>query len=145
MEILDDTKLYESSLRINQSIKVALDSITKWAKFISIVGYIGLAAMVMAGLAIILSSCSSNYGASPVLAVGLVYVVMAALYFFPVHSLFKFAINMRTALRSDNQDKFNAGFINLASNFKFVGKMTIVILSIYGLIFIFGILERAIN
>ena len=143
METLDDTQLNERHLQVSQSVRVALDSMTYWAKFLAIVGYIGLGLMVLGGLGMIFGSFDAYYGSGSILAMGLVYLVMAAIYFFPVHSLFKFAINMRAALTSNNQGKINAGFLNVASNFRFVGIMTIVVLSLYGLLFIVGLVASA--
>ena len=60
--------------------------------------------------------------------------------FFPCLSLFRFATKMQLALRTNDQETLNVSFENLKSCFKFMGIFTLIILAIYGLIFIFAML-----
>jgi hypothetical protein len=50
---------------------------------------------------------------------------------------------MKAALLADDQDTLNTSFQNLKKTFRFVGIVTIVVLSIYLLIFILGIAAAA--
>jgi hypothetical protein len=67
------------------------------------------------------------------------YLVFAALYFFPCLYLFKFASQMQDALRNHEQAKLQGSFKNLKSLFRFVGILTIIILAFY-ILLVIGIL-----
>jgi hypothetical protein len=73
-------------------------------------------------------------------AFGFIYVVIAAFYFFPVYYLHQFSIRIRRGLASQGLEDVTAGFQNLKSLFKFMGILTIVILSIYALIIVIAII-----
>ena len=70
---------------------------------------------------------------------GFVYVILALVYFFPILYLFRFAKKMKDSLRTNDNSELTAAFSNLKSHYKFVGIFTIVILSLYLLIFIIAI------
>ena len=62
---------------------------------------------------------------------GLIYVLIGLLYFFPVFYLFKFSSKVRTALATKNTQELDAAFENLKSHYKFIGILMIITLSIY--------------
>jgi hypothetical protein len=67
-------------------------------------------------------------------AFGLIYIALAAFYFFPAYYLHQFSIKIKQGLSCESLQDVAAGFQNLKSLFKFMGIFTIVILSIYGVI-----------
>ena len=125
----------ENNLVVSQSVREALDKMVYWAKFLAIIGYIGIGLMVFAAIAMI----GLEDWETKLFLVSFLYIGFAALYYFPVHYLYVFSINARRALNSNTQIDLDLGLSNLASNFKFVGVMTLVVLSIYALVFIIGI------
>jgi Family of unknown function (DUF5362) len=138
----------ESSLfgfAIDQSAKAHLAEAAKWAKFLAIVGF------VMCGLLVILSffigtvfssmGSYSDYESSGLgVFVTVLYLGIGVLYFFPCLFLFRFAINMTAALNANDQLTLNRAFQNLKIMFRFVGILTIIVLSLYILAFVFGML-----
>jgi len=62
---------------------------------------------------------------------GLMYVLIGLLYFFPVYYLFKFSSKVRTALMTKNTQELETAFENLKSHYKFIGILMIITLSIY--------------
>ena len=138
------------SLNIDSYSRQYLFEAARWAKFLSIVGFIICGLIALAGIfaGSMLSSFSSRYGGGNDMGMmrsfgGLAivfYLLVAVLYFFPCLYLYRFSNRMRTALASESQSELNASFENLKSLFKFVGIMTIIILSIYVLIFLFAAL-----
>lgn len=131
---------------LNSEIKSYLAETAKWGYFLSIVGFIGIGFMVLAGLFM-----GSFLGSLGMGAMGMVnpaiftvmYLVLAALYFFPVLYLFKFSTKMKVALRSDNEAELTTSFQNLKSLYKFMGILTAIILGLYALIFVFGMISGA--
>ena len=128
----------QNNLEVSESVRASLDTMVYWSKFLAIVGYIGIGLILLAVVAIIFTSVSfGSYGSERMIAV--IYLVMAVIYYFPVNYLYKFATITRHALTSDSQTSLEFGLSNLASSFKFMGVLTLVILSLYALIFLFAI------
>ncbi len=105
-----------------------------WAKFLSIVGFIGIGLMTISALTVIGFTNGNQMG----ITIASIYICFAILYFFPINHLYVFATKTRKALNSHNQNDLDLGLSALASNFKFIGILTVIIVSIYGLIFILG-------
>lgn len=122
----------------------------KWAKFLSILGFIGIGFMVVGGLLFgtfmgsmgkMMESTPSNGAmalSGTVMAV--IYVLIAAVYFFPILYLYRFSTRTKEALVSGNSQGLSIGIENLKKHYKFVGILAVIILSLYALIFIFTIL-----
>jgi hypothetical protein len=72
-------------------------------------------------------------------SITLVYVLIGLLYFFPCLYLFNFSSKMQIALRNNDQELLNQSFKNLKSCFKFIGILTIIVISIYLLVIIVSI------
>jgi len=122
-----------------------LNEIRKWSKFLSILGFIFIGLMLIASvfMTAFFSNAMENQealGGSSISSVslGVAYVIMAILYFFPVFYLFKFSINIKSALYHDSHTTMEEAFKYLKSHFKFIGILTIVIIAVYTLIFTFG-------
>jgi len=124
-------------LQIDHEISSHLSETAKWAKFLSIVGFVFCGLMVvfalLAGTMASLNPLGGTMGAGGFMQIVLL-IAMVALYFFPCLFLFNFARKMQLALRNNDQINLNDSFRNLKLNFKYVGILTIVILSIYAIV-----------
>lgn len=142
MDNLDSNVQVDNSLFNNREINDYLLETAKWGKFLAIMGYIGMGFMIIAGIFMMvgLSLLKGFSGeVAPTSIIGLVYFVIAALYFFPVTYLYRFSTQIKEALYLKNEQSLTYGFQNLKSLFKFMGIFTIVILSIYVLAIIIAI------
>jgi len=126
--------LNNESLIMTKDTLGSLDRIIYWAKFLSILGFIGVAFMLIGALSIALVGISIM--GSEVAGISVVYLVFAAIYFMPMYYLFKFATHARQGLTHKSQYETDQGLIYLAAHYKFIGIMAIVLLSLYVLIFI---------
>lgn len=132
----------------------------RWAKFIAIIGFIGvgfllLAAMfigpIMSGLNDINQELNDGFSESATLTgisstiLAVVYGIMAVIYFFPVYYLFLFSNGIVTAYRKNDEERLNASFLSLKNHYKFIGILLLVLLSFYVLIFIIAIIGAAIG
>jgi amino acid transporter len=72
-----------------------------------------------------------------------IYVLLAALWFFPCLYLFRFATNMQHALNNNEQDKLITSFQNLKSHYRFIGILIIIMLAFYAIAIIGGIIAAA--
>lgn len=125
-----------------------LKETAKWTKFLAIVGYISVGFIVLAAFALIGmgSMLDSGYlGALQGGFVGVIYLLMALLYFFPVHYLFQFSSRMKKALDQGDEVTLGAGFDYLKKHYKFIGVLTIIMLSCYALMFIFAIMAGMVS
>lgn len=118
----------------------------KWCKFMSIVGFVGVGLMILVAVSMFIgfnaleSMSETSKFPFPTSLISVVYLIFAALYFFPVYYLYQYATKTSLALQSRNQQLLTDGLENLKSHHKFLGIFTLIIVSIYGLIFVGAIL-----
>lgn len=137
-------------MKLNESAKDFLKETAKWAYFLSILGYIGIGFIILAALfAGTLFSAMGKMnpamgmmGSSFGMAMAVVYLLIAALYFFPVYYLNKFASNAKAALNTNDSETLTTSFRYLKSHYKFIGIMTLVVFSLYLLMFVGMIIGR---
>jgi uncharacterized membrane protein len=140
-----ESNLFE--LQIDHEVSSHLRETAKWAKFLSIVGFVFIGILLVfvlfAGTMISSYSYSSPIGAA-LGSGGFMQIVllfaMLALYFFPCLFMFQFANKMLRALRNNDQYTLVASFRQLKLCYKYVGILTLIILSIYVLIIVGSIL-----
>ena len=131
-------------LTLNNRSKGFLKEITKWAYFLSIIGFIGLGLMlILAAFSGVMFNNLPNAQVMPFdmgLFMSILYVVMALIYFFPIYYLFKFSTKMKIALSNKSDTSLSDALEMLKSHYKFIGILTIVIMSLYALIFVFSLI-----
>lgn len=124
-----------------------LREIKKWAFFLSILGFIGAGFLFLAGvmMSVIFSVIDifadipdkPNF---PFGLIGLLYVALAVVYFFPAYYLYKFTKETGEALIVGDQNHLASAFRFLKKHFKFIGIMAIVMIALYVLIIIVAII-----
>ncbi|WP_339917502.1 DUF5362 family protein [Yeosuana marina] len=142
---MEEKSVFESfELEVKDEIKGYLSEISKWSYFLSIMGFIGVGLMVLAGIFIgffsglnnLAGSSNTLYNLGYSMGIGLFYIVLALIYLFPVIYLFRFSKRVKSALKLNSNEDFRIAFLNLKSHYKFMGIFVIVIISIYVLILI---------
>ena len=154
MEQNQDSTLFEMSL--DQTGRAHLTEAAKWAKFLSIMGFIGCGLIVLIGVFFgsLFNTLSgelnrnSPYGDMPTSGgfgafAAIMYIVIALIYFFPCLFLFRFATKMKTALAANDQETLNNSFQNLKATFRFIGILTLIGLCFWVLALIIGLLGAA--
>lgn len=143
------------SLTIDPVIKSHLSETAKWGKFLAILGFVVCGLIIIVGLffGTIFSSLMSrspevsyegNISSGSVGAMAaIIYIIIAVVYFFPCLFLYRFSTKMKTALNGNEQTDLTLSFQNLKSLFRYVGVITVILLAIYLLIFLFAILGVA--
>lgn len=139
-------------LQLDQQASSYLGEAARWARFLSILGFIMCVILVLAavfmGSFLAGSIGNTNLGSASLFGgtfVSTLYILVALLYFFPCLYLFHFGTKMRTALRNNDQEALSGAFKNLKSCFKFFGILSIIVLVLYALALIAGILGAAIG
>lgn len=142
---MEENSVIESfEMKLNVSAKDFLKETAKWAYFLSIIGYIGIAFLVIIALfagTLFAAMAKINpavgmMGASFGIMITVIYLIIAAIYFFPVYYLNKFASNAKLALKNNDSETLATSFGYLKSHYKFIGIMTVIIFSLYLLIFV---------
>ncbi len=142
MENLTTPPTTESLLVIDESNKAFLIESSKWGKFLAIVGYVfmGLLALMglffMIGMSVMKSLTDIPFNPG---FFGIIYIIMAIIYYFPVTYLYNFSNKIKQGIMNLNQQAMTDGFGNLKSMFKFMGILTIVMLSIYALVLVIAV------
>ena len=143
-------------LSIDPTAKAHLSETAKWARFLAIVGMVFMSLVVLAIVlfAVFFSTMSnsidqSSGGASVFFSSGLgiglafFYIILLGIWFLPLLFLLRFANNMKRALAGDDQQALNRSFQQLKVCYRYIGIITIIILSLYAIAFLFGILGAA--
>lgn len=124
---------FGKDLQLTSTAKSYLLEATKWARLIAIVGFVFVGLFVVIALIIGVSMGST---AIPGLGVGggvfsVIYILLAALYFFPLLYLFRFANKTRYALERQDSSELEVGIENLKANLKFIGILLLAIIGFY--------------
>lgn len=153
MDTLDDNFINESDSGISLSpggIR-ALTEAGKWARFIAIVAFVGLGLMVIGGIVMsaMMGQMSGEFESAGMggmgAFMGVIYIVIALLYFLPVLYLYRFATKVINGIRSSSNHEVNDGLAQLKSHYKFIGILMLVMLGFYAIVIVFAGLGGAAN
>jgi len=138
----------EVKLVVTEEMRSYIYEISKWARFLSIIGFI-LSAFLIIGSFGIGAALTANpsmvaqlgplAGAGAV-GVTIVYLVLALMYFYPSLLLFRFSNKGKQGVLYGDQESLDDAMMNMKSLFKFWGIFTIVIMICY---FLFMLLYAA--
>jgi hypothetical protein len=142
MENIENNVQDETSNISKNEINGYLLETSKWGKFLAIVGYVVMGILILVAIFMMLGFSKLNNlpGVKfPIGVLGFIYIIVGVIYYFPVTYLYRFSVQIKQGLNSKDMNTITSGYQNLKSLFKFMGILTIVILSIYGLILLIAI------
>lgn len=135
----------EKDLQLLEESKQYVESTGKWMKFFAILGCIGvgflvLAALMMAsvGSYIPLDEDFGAFGRIFMRMFGIIYLVIAAVYIYPIIYLFRASAAARLAAESNDNVQVTEFLKNNKSYWKYCGILTIVMFCVY-ILLILGI------
>jgi hypothetical protein len=139
------------SLSIDPSSKEHLNEAARWARFIAIVGFVFLGFLVLAGILFSMTLSRLDTSGDPAFRTGglgammgtgtaILYIILAAVYFFPLLYLLRFANAAQAALASNEQELLVQSFLNLKRFLRYVGILTIIALAFMAFSVIFSLL-----
>ncbi len=142
METNEPNKTESSVFFTNDELNSHLRETAKWGKLLAIVGFVGLGFIAIIALVFISGITTSLGGNTAGLPqwMGILYLVMGALYYFPINYLYNFSKSLKNGFELNDEELVLSAFSNLKSLFKFMGITTLIILSLYALIIVFGVL-----
>ena len=132
------------NLVIDWRSKEFLKETAKWTKFLAILGFVGIGLMVLGSLVMLFapSSLMSNgdfpFGGK--IFMMLLYLAFAVLYYFPISYLYQFSENTKKAIENNDNNAIRDAFEFLKSHYKFMGILTIILLSFYAIIIFIGLI-----
>lgn len=132
----------EHKMHLTDEAQYYIQIIAKWGNFLSIVGFICCGFLLLLGSFIskfmsAASAMSGNpYSSGMGSVVTVMYALIAIVYFFPTLYLFQFSSKAKKAILFANSAELAEAFGKLKSCFKFIGIVTIIMLSFYALFFI---------
>jgi len=109
-----------------------LETIRKWAFFLSIIGFIVIGLMLI--VAIITATVSipfSGFQSGGGIAATVLFIILTVIYFFPVFFLFKFASISKLALEQKDSNRMEEALRYHKMLFRFLGIIAIIFLCIY--------------
>ena len=121
------------NLRITENIQNNLLTATKWLKFMTILGTVGVALFFIIGIVLLFIP---TYDGVPGALYGVIYMLLTLLYFYPIKRSFDLIKNTREAMGNASQMGLEQAAANVKSILKYFGILSIVCLSIYALILI---------
>ncbi|MBN1396795.1 MAG: hypothetical protein JXA06_02075 [Bacteroidetes bacterium] len=129
-----ENDIQQKNLQVTPESISHLVSIRKWALFLSIMGFIGSAFMVLGGFFMGAMSRAFDHsefgGTFSSIFIMVLYVGLGILYFFPSLFLFKFSSYLKSAIETCLDSKLTEALGSLRSFFTFTGVMTIIMIVI---------------
>lgn len=132
------------NLIIDWRSKEFLKETAKWTKFLAILGFVGIGLMVLVSLVMLFapSSLMSNgdfpFGGK--IFMMLLYLAFAVLYYFPISYLYQFSEKTKKAIENNDNNAIRDAFEFLKSHYKFMGILTIILLSFYAIMIFIGLI-----
>ncbi len=148
MEDSNFTEPEEPGLEINDRMLHYLDVVRKWAMFLSIIGFILIGFLVFAGFSM---GLFMQYADQPLVTgvpsmlIGLIYLVFAIIYFFPVLYLYRFAKSAKIGIEHRDIEWIEDAFKNLKTHYLLFGVFTIVGICFYFLAMFFVVVSMMVG
>jgi len=136
--IAKDSSSPPDSFTISEAMLQSLQQTKPWAKFLSILGFITIFFIVIAGIVnmFTFSNIKTDSSPLPFFLLGTMNILMGLLYFFPSLFLFRFASSIDRLLNGGGPREMEEALSNQRSFWKFIGILTLVFfaLAVIGII-----------
>lgn len=109
-----------------------------WVLFLSILGFIACGLMALGGLVIVLVGSFTSRSGLPAF-LGLIYIPLAVVYFFPAHFLLKYSGHIRQFLATGSAMDMESALASQKSFWRFTGILAVVLLCVYAIILLVAV------
>jgi len=130
---MDDQSILE--LQVDQTASKNLSEVSRWAKFLSITGFVFMGCMLIVFIAMrsqIASTLSQVIpGFAEVNSLGVLvafFIIIAGIVFLLMYFLFRGSILIKKGIETKSQDMFNNGLASLKAYFMMYGILAIIAL-----------------
>jgi hypothetical protein len=138
--LLTEDDFLTKSLILRQNGIKFFHSLARWARYLSILGFVGIGLMVIGAIYFSLYM-APNFFPGSTMFIGFGYLLVAALYFMPCYYLYTFSSYASKALLSRNSTQFEQAIEYLKSHYKYIGITSIVFISFYLIVLILALTE----
>ena len=125
----------QHELFVTDEAREGLKTAASWSMGLAILGFVGVGFMVLAGVAMLVMSSFLGKASTdmpfPFWIISLFYLLIAALYFFPLLFLFRFGSKMKNALLHNDNHSLTESCANLGKHYKYLGIMVIILIGLY--------------
>ena len=127
-------------LQLDSLGKSYLKETAKWARFLSIAGFIGLGLILIISVIAALGESNSGrynggkdefYTAGYMMGTVIGSLIVLLIFFFPCYFLLLFANKMNKALVAEDAASLNEAFKNLKATFRYSGVLTIIFIALF--------------
>jgi hypothetical protein len=137
-------KPLESRSALTETMLSYLKEASPWLRFIGVLGFIGSGLMCLGGIIFMIvmfaaSDFTENLGGALTGLIGLIYIPMGALYFFPARFTYYFGAKIRDYRFTNSEQDLEMAFKNNKSLWKFIGILAIIALAFIPLFIILAI------
>jgi len=137
-------KPLESRSALTETMLSYLKDASPWLRFIGVLGFIASGLMCLGGIIFMIvmfaaSNSFDDFGGALTGLVGLIYVPMGALYFFPARFTYNFGAKIRDYRFTNSDEDLELAFKNNKSLWKFYGILAIIALAFIPLFIILAI------
>jgi hypothetical protein len=140
----ESSELSLFELQVDHELSNTFRNMGKWAKLVAIFGFIMTGLILL--IALLIGKALSSIPQFSIVAYSgggaltTVYIVIAALFFFPALFAFNFSRKLQYALNHNDQQGLNDAFTSIKLRLKFVGIVYIVVFSLWVLIILLSII-----
>ena len=153
MDIIEHTdQVHFSGLTVTELAKQHLMTSAKWARVLAIIGFVVIGSFILMALAVFLFLSGNDFFGemsemnSMAFVFGpslfFIYLIIGLIYLYPLYKLYMFSKLAISACKKDNDFLLEAALEHQKSLFKFVGIISIVVITIYTftllMMFVFG-------
>jgi hypothetical protein len=142
MEDFEKEVPQEIKLIVTEEMRSYFYDMSKWARFLSVVGFV-ISAFLTLGSFGIGAAVTANPGMlnqlGPLASIGatgitIFYLLLALLFFYPSLLLLRFSVKGKQGILFGDQENLNDAIAHVKSLFKFWGVITIVLIASYFLL-----------
>ena len=133
----ENSTIQKTEVTLTQNSLNYLSEIGKWSMFFAVLGFIGIALMIIVGFfagTIFSALPASSEMPIPGFLFGLIYIVLGGVYYLPMKYLYNLASKISTGVRKKDEAILEESLMNLKAHYKFMGIMYIAIFSLYILV-----------
>ena len=141
-----ENRIFENT-GLDDTARYHLLETVRWTKFLAIIGFVITGLFLVAALFIVIIGKSilamtTEYPGGLAAGMGIIYIIAAGIYFYPVYALFKFSACMKKGILNDDRQLINDAFRYQKLMYKYMGILMIIVLGFYLLAFVAGALSQ---
>jgi hypothetical protein len=130
---------------LTETMVLSLKGASPWLRFLGIMGFIGCGILAAAGIVMMIAGSSfipgmDELGSFTAAALGVLYIILGVVGFFPARFTYCFGARIRGFLRNSAEQELELAFKYNKSFWKFSGIVTIIYLAIIPVVIVIGVI-----